>query len=85
MHLSLFLKEKIMQDIHPQFIIDAQGNRISVVLPMEEYKALLEALDMVDDVRLYDEAKKNDDGERILFSDYLKSRKEKSNGEKEQG
>jgi len=46
-----------MQDIHPQFIIDAKGNKISVVLPMETYKALLEELDMADDIRLYDEAK----------------------------
>ena len=67
-----------MQDIHPQFITDSEGNRISVVLPMEEYKALLEELDLADDVRLYDEARKNDDGERILFSDYIKSREEKS-------
>ena len=66
-----------MQDIHPQFITDSEGNRISVVLPMEEYKALLEELDMADDVRLYDEAKKNDDGERIPFSDYVKNREGK--------
>lgn len=66
-----------MQDIHPQFITDSEGNRISVVLPMEEYKALLEELDMADDIRLYDEAKKNDNGERILFLDYVKSREEK--------
>jgi hypothetical protein len=46
-----------MQDIHPQFITDSEGNRISVVLPMEEYRALLEELDMADDIRLYDEAK----------------------------
>jgi hypothetical protein len=50
-----------MQDIHPQFITDSEGNRISVVLPMEEYKALLEELDMADDVRLYDEVKASDE------------------------
>jgi len=55
------LKEKIMQDIHPQFITDSEGNRISVVLPMEEYKALLEELDMADDIRLYDEVKASDE------------------------
>jgi hypothetical protein len=32
----------------------------------------------VEDVRLYDEAKKEDTGERILFSDYLKNRKQKN-------
>jgi len=67
-----------MQDIHPQFITDSEGNRISVVLPLKEYEALLEELDLADDIKLYDEARKNDDGERILFSDYIKNREEKS-------
>ena len=34
----------------------------------------MEALETVDDIRLYDEAKKEDNGIRILFSDYLKNR-----------
>jgi hypothetical protein len=50
-----------MQDIHPQFITDSEGNRISVVLPMEEYRALLEELDMADDIRLYDHVKDSDE------------------------
>ncbi|MFN3664527.1 MAG: hypothetical protein ACK4S0_00125 [Sediminibacterium sp.] len=29
----------------------------------------------LEDIRLYDEAKKEDNGERILFSDYLRKRK----------
>lgn len=60
----------------PKFITDKKGKRISVILPIEEYERILEELDEQEDIRLYDEAKKEDDGERILFSDYLKKRKE---------
>ena len=50
-----------MHDINPQFITDSNGNRISVVLPMEEYKALLEELDMADDIQLYNYVKASDE------------------------
>lgn len=60
----------------PKFITDNKGKRISVILPIEEYERILEELDDQEDIRLYEEAKKEDDGERILFSDYLKKRRE---------
>ena len=67
-----------MIDIKPQFITDTEGNKISVVLPMKDFEAIMEELDDIEDVKLYDEAKKEDAGERILFSDYLKNRKSKN-------
>ncbi len=67
-----------MININPQFITDAKGNKISVVLPVGEFEALLEELEDIEDVRQYDEAKKEDDGERILFSDYLRDREKKN-------
>ena len=63
-----------MTDLHPQFIKDTAGKNL-VVLPQEEFEQLLEELEDLEDVRLYDEASKADTGERILFSDYLKTRK----------
>ena len=63
-----------MTDLHPQFIKDTAGKNL-VVLPQEEFEQLLEELEGLEDVRLYDEASKTDTGERILFSDYLKTRK----------
>jgi hypothetical protein len=63
-----------MISLHPQFINDTAGKQL-VILPMEEYNEILEELDEMEDVRLYDEAKREDTGERILFSDYLISRK----------
>ncbi|MEO6130404.1 MAG: hypothetical protein ABIQ02_01055 [Saprospiraceae bacterium] len=66
-----------MTDIHPQFITDAAGNRVSVVIPIKEYEALIEELEDQEDVRLFDEALKDDDGERISFEEYVKNREKK--------
>jgi PHD/YefM family antitoxin component YafN of YafNO toxin-antitoxin module len=63
-----------MLTIHPQYITDTVGKKM-VVLPMKEFKTMMEELEDIEDVKLYDEAKKEDKGERILFSDYLKNRK----------
>ena len=64
--------------VHPQYIKDASGNKSLVILPAEEFDNIMEELEDLEDVRLYDEAKKEDNGERILFSDYLKNRKQKN-------
>jgi hypothetical protein len=63
-----------MHTISPQYIKDTAGRKM-VVLPEKDYKKLLDELDELDDIRLYDSAKKEDTGERISFADYLKSRK----------
>jgi hypothetical protein len=59
----------------PQYITDIKGKRLSVVLPIRDYERLLEEFEDMEDVCLYDEAKKEDNGEYVLFSDYLKNRK----------
>ncbi len=64
-----------MITLHPQYITDKEGNKISVVLPINDFNSILEELEELEDIKLYDEAKKEDEGERVLFSDYLKSRK----------
>ncbi len=43
----------------PQYITDNKGNKLSVVLSMREYKKILEELDELEDIRLYDEAMAN--------------------------
>ena len=65
-----------MLTVHPQFITDTAGEKL-VVLPANEFSTIMEKLEELDDIRLYDEAKKEDDGERILFADYLKERRAK--------
>lgn len=49
----------------PQYIIDNKGNKLSVILPVKDYQKMVEDLEELEDIRLYDEAKKNDTGERI--------------------
>lgn len=67
-----------MITVHPQYIKDSNGNKSFVILPAQEFNAMLESLEDLDDIRLFDDAKKEDDGERVLFSDYLKNRKQKN-------
>lgn len=67
-----------MITLHPQYIKDADGNKTLVILTAKEFDTILEELEELEDVKLYDEAKKEDTGERILLSDYIKSRKDKN-------
>ncbi len=43
--------------IHPQYITDEHGKRVSVVLPIQQWQKVLEELDELDDIRLYDDVK----------------------------
>jgi hypothetical protein len=47
-----------MITLNPQFIKDANGNNTLVVLTSEEYGKILEELEEVEDIKLYDNAKK---------------------------
>ncbi len=67
-----------MISIHPQYIKDADGKKSLVILPVKEYDTIIDELEELEDIKLYDEAKKEDNDERILFSDYLKKRKIKN-------
>ncbi len=50
-----------MISLNPQFITDQKGKKISVVLPIKDYEAILEELEEIEDIKLYDEAKKSND------------------------
>ena len=63
--------------LHPQYIKDTAGKNL-VVLPQNEFDILMEELEELEDIKLFDEAKKEDTGDRILLSDYLKNRKKKN-------
>jgi hypothetical protein len=43
--------------LHPKYIIDETGNKSAVVLPIKEYDKLIEELEDIEDIRLYDEGK----------------------------
>lgn len=67
-----------MLTIHPQYITDNTGKKL-VVIPQDEFETIMEELEDLEDVCLYDEAKAEDDGERISLNDYTKERKARSN------
>ncbi len=66
--------------LHPQFIKDANGQKSFVILTAEEFDAIMEELDDAEDVRLYNEAKKEDTGERIPMAEAFKMIEAKRNG-----
>lgn len=43
--------------VRPQYITNANGERTSVILSIEEYERLLEEVEDAEDVKLYDKAK----------------------------
>ncbi|MBK7138720.1 MAG: hypothetical protein IPH74_06740 [Bacteroidetes bacterium] len=50
-----------MFTVHPQYITDNTGKKISVILPIKEFKTLLEELEELEDIRLYDESKNDNE------------------------
>jgi PHD/YefM family antitoxin component YafN of YafNO toxin-antitoxin module len=60
-----------MLKVHPQYIKDTAGKSL-VILPQNEFDSLMEQLEDTEDIRLYDEAKKNDTGERMPMEEAFK-------------
>ena len=58
--------------VHPQYINDINGKKSMVILPVKEFEILMDELEDLEDIRLYDEAKKNDTGERIPMEEAFK-------------
>ena len=54
-------KRSIMGALRQQFIEDKQGNRIAVLMPIDQYNKMLEQLEEIDDIRSYDAAKAEKD------------------------
>jgi PHD/YefM family antitoxin component YafN of YafNO toxin-antitoxin module len=46
-----------MNSFHEQYVVDEHGNRSAVLLPLADWKRVLEDLEELDDTREYDEAK----------------------------
>lgn len=62
-----------------QFVTDDLGNKLAVILPIKTYNKMLEDLEDIEDVKLYDKVKSRKE-EPIPFDDYLKKRRQKNNG-----
>lgn len=50
-----------MVNLHPEYIIDSTGKKKSVILSIKEFKNIMEELEELNDIRLYDEAKASND------------------------
>jgi PHD/YefM family antitoxin component YafN of YafNO toxin-antitoxin module len=48
---------KKSKDLKERFVVDEQGNRVGVLLGIDEYHHLLEELEELESIRAYDRAK----------------------------
>ncbi len=46
-----------MTVLKERYLVDEHGERVAIVLPLDEYNKLLEELEELDDLRAYDAAK----------------------------
>jgi hypothetical protein len=53
--------------LNQQYITDDKGNRTGVILPIGDYKKILEALETLESIRAFDEAKASED-EAVPFN-----------------
>lgn len=65
-----------MRSSNLQYIVNEQGKKVSVILPIDEYEQILNELKDIEDVKLFDEAKK-DNRPSVPFGGYLKLRQSK--------
>lgn len=66
-----------MIKIHPQYIKDTAGESL-VILAQKDFDILIEQIEDLEDIYLFDNAKKEVNEEKILFSDYLKNRRQRN-------
>jgi len=51
----------IIEKINPQYITNSAGKKISVVLPLKNFHSIMEELEELEDIKLYDEAKRSNE------------------------
>ena len=64
-------------DLKERYVVDEAGNRVAVLIDIEEYQKVLEALEELESIRAYDEAKGSND-EIISFDQAIKEIESKS-------
>lgn len=50
-----------MLTINPKYITDQAGNKISVVISLREFEAMVEKIEELEDIKLYDQVKNYDE------------------------
>lgn len=66
-----------METLKQQYIKDNQGHKIAIILPINKYNKMIEQIEELEDIRLYDQVKAKNE-ESIPFDVYLKNRKKKN-------
>ena len=61
------------QFLHPQYITDEQGKRVSVILSIQQWQEMLDELEELTDIRLYDEVKARNEP-TITLAEYKRQR-----------
>ena len=61
---------------HENYIVDNSGHKVAVVLPVKEYKKILNELEELEDIRMYDEVKAKNEP-RLSLEEYLKKRQKR--------
>ncbi len=56
-----------------QFITDIKGKKQAVILPIAEYEKLIEELEELDDIKLFDKVKAGNE-EYVSFDEFLKTK-----------
>ncbi len=51
----------LMPTVNEGYVVDEKGTRVGVILPIEEYRKLLEELEELESIRAYDAAKSSGD------------------------
>ena len=46
-----------MSTFHPEYVVDAENRKKAVVIPISEWRQLMEEINELDDIRAYDKAK----------------------------
>jgi len=61
-----------LEKTQKQYITDINGNKISVILSINDYEKMLQELEELDDIRIYDEIK-NSKQEHLTAQDVFNS------------
>ena len=61
-----------MINVHPEYIVDENLNRKSVVLPYSEWENIVEEMEELEDIRAYDQAKNEKEDEVVPFEQAVK-------------
>ncbi len=50
-----------MLTMHPEYVVDEKAKKKAVLVSFDEWQQLMEAIEELDDIRAYDQAKKEPD------------------------